>query len=320
MRRRTFIGGAATGLVTSIARAGQRKKPLIGFLGLTSAESFAAPLAAFRAGLGSQGFVEGKNVAVVYRWAGGDGAKLPALATELVRLKPEVIATSGGPLPARAAEAATRTIPIVASSALGSVANFARPGGNLTGAATQTIQLLPKRLQLLHEAVPRARLVAYLANPSSANAADAAKLVAAAAAALGIRILTAETHSAAEFEVAFATFAKAGAGALLVMPDPYFFAQHRAIVALALQDKLPAIYEWAEIAEHGGLMAYGDSLKALYQRVGDYAGRILKGATPAQLPLDEPAAIRLVINQNTAKQMGFAFPPEILVRADEVIQ
>ena len=237
-----------------------------------------------------------------------------------MRLEPSVIVTAGGPRPARAAQEATRTIPIIASSAAASVANFARPGGHLTGAANQTNDLNPKRLEFLHEAVPGTALVGVLSNSANPGTPDLVKALEATARTLGIRLVTADARNAGEFDKAFATIAQAGAGALLVMPDPYFYTRYPEIVALATQYKLPAIYEWAEITEDGGLMAYGESVRTIYRRVGDYAGRILKGAKPGDLPLDQPALIRLVINLKTANQIGFTFAPQFFDRADEVIE
>jgi putative ABC transport system substrate-binding protein len=223
-------------------------------------------------------------------------------------------------LPTRAALAATKTIPIVSSSAAVFIRSFARPGANVTGVGNQTLQLLPKRLELLHNTVPAAKLIGYLLNPADADAGGAFKEVKAAAGELGIRLVTAEARGEADFERAFIEMTKAGAGALLPAASPVFFARHRALVALAAQYKLPAIYEWREEAVDGGLMAYGDSLSALYRRVGDYVGRILKGAKPADLPVEQPGVIRLVVNLKTAKALGLAIPPSILARADEVIE
>jgi ABC-type uncharacterized transport system substrate-binding protein len=252
--------------------------------------------------------------------AAGDAAKLPALATELVGMQVDVIAAFGGNLPALAAQTATRTIPIVSSSAAQVVSNFARPGANVTGVGNQTAELNAKRLELLHETAPDVRLVAFLFNPANGRAPEIMTEAGSAAAALGVRLVTVEARGEAEFDSAFARMAEAGAGACLVMPDPVFFSQHRSIVDLAARYKLPAIYEWREIAAHGGLMAYGDSLAALNHRVGDYVGRILSGAKPADLPVEQPGVIRMVLNLNTAKELGLTFPPSILARADEVIE
>jgi putative tryptophan/tyrosine transport system substrate-binding protein len=320
MRRRELLALFGTGAILLHAARAQQPMPVIGFLGLASSEFSATPLAAFRQGLRDQGFVEGTNVTIEYRWAGGDVHKLPALAAELVGLRPNVLVTSGGGAAARAAQEATNSIPIIASNAAGTVANFARPGGNLTGAANQTGVLVPKRLQLLHEAVPGAKLVAVLVNPDSPSTRATVEAVEAAAQALGVRLTKAEARDAADFEGAFAAMGQARADALLVAPDPFFFSRYPEIVALAARYKLPAIYEWAEMARDGGLMAYGDSLSALYRRVGDYAGRVLRGANPAELPLDQPAAIGLVVNLKTAQALGLAIPQSILARADEVIE
>jgi putative ABC transport system substrate-binding protein len=245
---------------------------------------------------------------------------LPALAAELARMQVAVIATAGGTLPTRAALAATQTIPIVSSNAALLVRSFARPGGNLTGVGNQTAELMPKRLELLHETVPAAKLIGYLLNPADGNVVGPFKEVEAAAAKLGIRLATAEARGEADFERAFAAMTTAGVGALLPAGSPVFFARHRALVALAARHKLPAIYEWREEAADGGLMAYGDSLSALYRRVGDYVGRILKGAKPADLPVEQPGVIRLTVNLKTANALGLAVPPSILARADEVIE
>jgi putative ABC transport system substrate-binding protein len=317
MRRRELLLFCA-GTLAALRALGaeQETVPMIGFLGIASAEFSVTPLTAFHQGLRDQGFTEGENVAIEYRWAGGDVRKLAALAIELVGLRPNVLVTSGGGAAARTAQEATNSIPIIASNAAGTVANFARPGGNLTGAANQSGVLVPKRLQLLHEAVPGAKLVAVLVNPDSPSTPASVEAVEAAAQVLGVRLTKVEARNAADFEGAFAAMRQTGADAVLVAPDPFFFSRYPEIVALAARYKLPAIYEWAEMARDGGLMAYGDSLSALDRRVGDYAGRVLHGANPAERPLDQPAAIGL----KTAQALGLTISQAILARADEVIE
>jgi putative ABC transport system substrate-binding protein len=204
------------------------------------------------------------------------------------------------------------------------VDNLARPQGNLTGVGTQAAELVPKRLELLRAAVPDTTLIAVLSNPEgfrlADKAAETAQSIADAAASLGVRVLTIEASNETDFDDSFAQIARSGAGALLVMPDPFFFSQHRKIVALANRYRLPASYEWGDIVRNGGLMSYGDSIDALYRRVGDYTGRVLKGTKPGELPVEQPAAIRLVVNPQAAKAIGFEFPPHFLDRADEVIE
>jgi putative ABC transport system substrate-binding protein len=298
----------------------QTRLPMIGFLGDGAAASYPGPLEAFHDGLSGQGYFEGKNVAIEHRWASGDYGKLPTLAAELVRMEVDVIVTSGG-LSARAATAATQTMPVITTSAARMVTNFARPGGNLTGAATQSTALSPKRLELLHQAVPDATLVAVLFNPASPyGSGESLKELEAAARSLGVRLYPVEARNEADFGNAFSQMRQAGVGALQALIDPLFFSQHRQIVALAAQYKLPAIYDWREIVEDGGLMAYGDNLRDMFHRAGDYTGRILRGAKPGDLPVDQPAVIQLVVNLKTAEALGLTLPPAILGRADEVIE
>ena len=327
MRRRTFLRSAAIAVVaiSPAVRAQQlRRKPVIGYLGLASAEAFSRQVEDFRQGLAGQGFTEGSNIEIEYRWAGGDGAKLPMLAQELVRLKVDVISTAGGGKPMLAAAAATKTIPIVSSSATPNIATLARVQSNVTGAGTQTADLNPKRLELLHMAMPEAVVIAALDNPAGyptpERKAELAKGMVDAAALLKVRLVTINADKATDFDDAFAHIGGSGAGALLVMSSPFFFAEHPRIVALANRSRLPAIYEWADIARNGGLMAYGDSVHALYRRAGDYVGRVLKGSKPADLPIDVPPKIGLTINLNTAQEIGFTFPPGFRDRAEEVIE
>jgi putative ABC transport system substrate-binding protein len=325
MRRRDLFEGAVAATILWLKTASaQKPMPVIGYLALPSRENFSEQFEIFREGLAAGGFVEGRNVTIVQRWADGDRDRLPALAGELVQMGVDVIATTGGLLPPRAAASATSTIPIVASSAVLLVDSIARPAGNVTGAGTRSGVLIPKRLELLHAAVPRAEPLAVLNNPDSfltpETGAATAKLLAETAESLGVRLDTVDARRAGEFDEAFARIGQSGAGGLLVMPDPLFYSWHRKIVELANRQRLPAIYEWHEMAQNGGLMAYGDSVRALNLRVGEYVGRILKGATPRDLPVDLPSAIRLTLNLRTAKAIGFTFPQLLLARADEVIE
>jgi putative tryptophan/tyrosine transport system substrate-binding protein len=328
MRRRTFVRSVAVAAlaIPSAVRAQQPgRMPLIGYLGLANPESFAAQLDEFRLGLATHGFVEGRNVRIEYRWADGDRAKLPVLAEELVRMPVDVVTTSGGYQPPLATVAITDTIPIIASSAADIVDNLARPTRNLTGAGTQTGLLDPKRLELLNAAIPDAAIVTALQYPVALSAlpdlaAKNAHALANAAASLRLHLVTIEISKEADFDDAFGQIGASGAGALLVTGSPFLFQHHRRIIAFANRSRLPAIYEWAEISRNGGLMAYGDSIAALNRRAGDYVGRVLKGAKPADLPIDLPPQIRLTTNLKTAQEIGFTFPPGFQDRADEVIE
>jgi len=300
--------------------------PVIGFLAGTSPGPNAANLAAFRQGLSETGYVEGQSVSFEYRWAEGHFDQLPALATDLVNRKVDVIVTSGGPVPARAAKNATTTIPIAAvvggdPIADGLIASLARPGGNLTGATFMMTELMPKLLELLSELVPRASVIALLVNPNDAPSAERTMRDVQAAARLKERqlhILKAGNES--EIDAAFATLDQMHVGALFVGADAFFNSRREQLVALAARYSIPAIYEWREFAAAGGLMSYGPSITAAYRQVGTYAGRILKGAKPADLPVQQPTTFELVANLNTAKPLGLTVPPSILARADEVIE
>ena len=307
-------------------RAQQKAVPVIGFLGSTSPGPYAPFVAAFRKGLNETGYVEGQNVVIEYRWAEGRFDRLPALAADLVGRKVDVIVTSGGPVPARAAKNATTTIPIASvlggdPIADGLIASLARPGGNLTGVTFMMTELMPKLLELLSELVPQARVIALLVNPNDASSAERTMQdVQEAARAKGrqLHILRAGTET--EIDTAFATLARLQAGALFVGADAFFNSRREQLVALASRYAVPAIYEWREYAAAGGLMSYGPSITAAYRQVGIYAGKILKGAKPADLPVEQPAKFELVINLKTAKSLGLTVPQTILARADEVIE
>jgi putative tryptophan/tyrosine transport system substrate-binding protein len=317
MRRREFIaglGGAAAWPV--VARAQQSKVPVIGFLNSGSPGPFALLLAAFHQGLKDGGYVEGQNVAIEYRWAEGRYDQLPALAADLVRRQVAVIAATGGTLSARAAKAATATIPILFVTANpvgdGLVASFSRPGGNATGVSVFTTELAPKRLQWLRELVPKADKIAMLIN--SANQETEALTRA------GLQLLTINAQADGDFELAFTQAAQRGVDALLVSADPLFNARRAQLVALAARHSLPAAYPWREYVEAGGLMSYGTSLAGTYRQVGQYVSRVLKGDKPAELPVQNPTKFELVINMKTAKALGLTIPETLLATADEVIQ
>ena len=328
MDRRTFIRGAAgTALVWPLVSGAQQKPamPVIGYLSGGSPDFYAPYVAAFRQGLSETGYVEGQNLAIEYRWADGRYDRLPAFAADLVGRRVDVIAASGGDLSSRAAKAATSTIPIVFTSggdpvADGRVASLGRPGGNLTGVRLFAIGLDPKRLELLSELVPRARLIAMLVNPKNANTEGVIRDMPESARARGVQLHILKASIESEIDTAFAAIAQLRAGALLVDPDPFIDSRREQIVALAARHAVPAIYAWREFAAAGGLISYGTSIAVVYRQLGVYTGRILKGDKPADLPVLQPTQFELVINRKTAKTLGLTIPQSLLVRADEVIQ
>jgi putative ABC transport system substrate-binding protein len=324
MDRRTFIGSVAGGLLAAplAARAQKLAMPVIGFLGSASLAQWASFVAAFRQGLNETGYVEGKNVAIEFRWAEGHYDRLPALASDLVSRQVAVIFAAGGGGGAQAAKAATSTIPIVFTAgevvASGLVASLSHPGGNVTGVNFFTTELMPKRLQLLHELVPNATIVAFIANPGGISESRARKLKETARTfGLQLRLLSAANEQ--EIDAAFATLAQLRPGALLVDADLFFNARREQIVALAARHAVPAIYEVRDYVVAGGLMSYGASIAEAYRQAGIYTGRILKGAKPADLPVLQSTTFELVINARTAKALELTIPQSLLLRA-EVIQ
>ena len=324
MNRRELIALVGAGLIVRPAAAGAQQKalPVIGFLGVNSPGAMASYAAAFHRGLSETGYVEGQNATIEHRWAEGHYDRLPALAADLVGRKVDVIATSGAG--ARAAKDATSTISIVSlvgdPVATGLYASLARPGGNLTGVSPLTSELTPKRLELLSELVPQAGLIALLVNPNNPNIARDIKAMQEAARAKGVQLHILKAGAEGELETAFGSLVQQHAGALVVGADPFFNSRREELVALAARHAVPAIYEWRESVVAGGLISYGPSLTGIWREIGVYAGKILKGAKPADLPVQQPTTFELVVNLNTAKALGLTVPPSILSRADEVIE
>ena len=326
MRRRELIFLlAGLPIVAGPLRAQQKAMPVIGILN-TGRAGPAGPFdAAIRQGLSETGYVEGQNVAIEYRGAGSHYDRLPALAAELVARRVDVIVSTGGTPTALAAKSATSTIPIVFRTGgeaveVGLVASLARPGGNLTGVSMLTDELTPKRLELLSELVPQARLIALLVNPNNASSERFIKDVQEAARVKEVQLTILKAGSESEIDAAFASLVALHAGALVVGTDPFLSSRREQLVALASRHAVPAIYAWREFAASGGLISYGSSLTAAFRLVGIYTGKILKGAKPADLPVQQPTKIELIVNLKTARALGLTVPPSILARADEVIE
>jgi len=328
MERRAFIGTLAGGLVAAplVAKAQQAGKVYrIGYLSASSGTSNPRILEAFRQGLRELGWVEGQNIVIEYRWAEGRFDRLPDLAAELVRLKVDVVVASATPA-AVAAKNATGTVPIVAVSLthpveLGLVASLARPGGNVTGVSYSVgPDIFGKDLELLKEVVPRVRRVAVLSNSDSPARPLTIRNVQDAARSLGLQLQLLEARGPEGFDGAFAAMAKERVGALLVVQDPAFIPHRARLIDLAQQNRLPSIFTQREDAEAGGLMSYGPSLSDLYRRAGTYVDKILKGAKPGDLPVQQPKTFELIINLKTAKALDLTIPPSLLQRADQVIE
>jgi putative tryptophan/tyrosine transport system substrate-binding protein len=325
MRRREFItliGGAAAWPLS--ARAQQPAMPVIGVLNATSPSPFAPLMDAFRQGLSEVGYVEGQNLAIEYRWAEGHYDRLPALAADLVGRKVDLIMASTPPS-ALTAKSATSTIPIIFRSgadpvADGLVASLARPGGNLTGVSFAADELTAKRLELLSELIPRAGVIALLMNPNNATAERVIRDVQEAARTKGLQLHVLKASSESEIDSAFASLVQLHVDALVVGADPFLSSRRDKLVALASGRAVPSVYAWREFAASGGLISYGPSLTFAYRLVGAYAGKVLKGAQPADLPVQQSKTFELVINLTTAKALGLIIPPSLLARADEVIE
>jgi putative tryptophan/tyrosine transport system substrate-binding protein len=317
-----LLGGGATWPLA--ARAQQAPMPVIGFLNGQSAQAYAPMVTSFRRGLNEAGYVEGQNVAIEYRWAEGRLDRLPPLAADLVVA---VIAATGGNNSALVAMKATSTIPIVFTSSdnaveRGLVASINRPGGNVTGVSWFDAELGPKRLGLLHELVPNVTIVALLTNPNNPESARQPAELQNAARAIGLQLILLTATTASDIDTAFTAMVQNRVGALLVGSDPFFGNRREQIIALAVQHAIPTIYGDAgrEVAGAGALMSYGSGLADAYRRAGIHTARILKGAKPSELPVEQTTKVELFINLKTAKALGLTVPTALLVRADEVIE
>jgi putative ABC transport system substrate-binding protein len=307
------------------SRAQENKVPVVGLLGATTAQGYAAQLAAFRQGLSEAGFVEGRNVAIEYRWAEDQYDRLPALAADLVRRQVAVIATIGGNAASLAAKAGTSTIPVVFHGSVdpvesGLVTSLNRPGGNVTGVVTLNIDTGQKRLELLHELLPGATTVGLLLNPTNTVAEIQSKDLQAAARLLGLQLRIVHASTEHDFDPAFATLSEAQAGGLVIGTDGFLVSQSAQLAALALRYALPAIFQYRAFVTAGGLMSYGGSVTDSYRLSGVYTGRILKGGKPADLPVQQATKVELIINLKTARTLGITPPITLLGRADEVIE
>jgi putative tryptophan/tyrosine transport system substrate-binding protein len=327
MTRRDFIsllGGVVVGWPLA-ARAQQPKVPVIGFLGVDSATRMTPYTAWFDRGLNETGFADGQNVAIEYRWAEGQYDRLPALAADLVRRQVAVIFSSGGTPPLRAAMAATNAIPIIFSLGgdpvkQGIVSSMNRPGGNVTGVTFTTDPLGAKRLEILRELVPNARVIALLVNPASAGATAEQRQLESVASTIGAQILVVNAGSATDIDAAFAKVAQQRPDALLIPPDAFLTGRREQLVALAARYAVPTVYFEREFVVAGGLLSYGVPLRDSYHQAGIYAGQILRGAKPADLPIVQATKFELVLNLKTAKALGVAIPDKLLAIVDEVIE
>ena len=326
MKRREFItllGGAVAWPLAAWAQ--QRAMPVIGFLNAKSARGYALPLAAFLKGLAETGYVDGRNVAIEYRWAEGQNDRLPAMAADLVHHQVAVIAATTTPA-ALAAKAATATIPIVFKSAtdpvrFGLVASLSRPGGNVTGVTQTNAEVAPKLLQMLHEMLPTARIIGLMVNPAGGDlATDQVKNFLSAAQTLGVELHILNASTDRDIDAVFASLIELRAGGLVISTDPFFTSQSEQLAMLAASHAVPAAYKGREFAAAGGLFSYGTDIADTFRQAGIYTGRILKGEKPADLPVQQATKVDLIINLKTAKALGINVPNTLIGRADEVIE
>ena len=325
MRRREFAKVVAATTLWPVVAGAQKPMPLIGFLHSASPAAAAANVAAFHQSLREHGYVIGQNVAIEYRWAEGNYDRMPAMAGDLVTHKVSVIVAGGGSPSALAAKGATSTIPIIFANVgnpveQGLVASLARPGGNLTGISILLGELTQKRIELLIELVPQARMIGLLINPNNPTNETTTASPQEAARAKGAQLSILKITSADDIEAAFASLAPMHIEALLISPDPLFFTGRERVVALASRYAVPTMYGWREFVEAGGLISYAPSAAGTYRQTAGYVAKILNGDKPADLPVQQPTKFELVINMKTAKALGLTVPPSLLARADEVIE
>jgi putative tryptophan/tyrosine transport system substrate-binding protein len=323
MRRREFIAGISSVAAWPAIGRAQQGLPAVGFLNGGSAWEYASPAAGFRQGLGEAGYADGRNVVVEYRWADGHYERLPTLTADLIS-RPVAVIVANSPAVA-AARAATTTIPIVFATTadpveLGWVASLNRPGGNLTGVSNQGVELGPKRLQILHELIPAANGIALLVNPTGPNAESQVRALEAAARIIGIKLHVLRASSESDLNAAFENLAALRASGLIIGTDPFFTSRMEQLSTLALRHAVAAIYASAASVRYGGLMSYSADIRDQFRQAGLYAGRILKGEKPADLPVVQPTEFTLAINLKTAKALGLTIPEALLATADEVIQ
>jgi putative tryptophan/tyrosine transport system substrate-binding protein len=328
MRRREFISllGGIIAVWSVGGRAQQPAKTTIGFLGSESADLWTGRLQELHRGLGELGFVEGQNLSIEYRWAQGRNERLPPMASDLVRQQVKVIIAPGSTPAALAAQAATKTIPIVFEIAsdpveLGLVSGLNKPGGNVTGVTTLNLEIGPKRLELLHNLIPSASVIGLLINPTNPRLAEQnIKSLQSAGRTFGLEMHVLQASTEDEFDAVFEELKKIKAGGLLIAADPFFSSHVKQLAALSIRHAVPTVYQFREFAIAGGLLSYGTSFTQSFRTVGNYTGRILKGERPADLPVQQATAVELIINQRTAEALGVTVPQALISRADEVIE